>query len=420
MGVPVVTWAVMRSSWKTPDRIFTASGSARWVTNLLWPGRRLSSQGWMSASVRAMPGGQPSTTQPMAGPWLSPKVVTRKRWPNVLWDMDSLMVAPEALALLAFPVALLFWSRREAPRSARGSRSLLGCLPHGTRIGNRAACAGQLCDLGALNPEDHALRLIQGRHARGIQAQEQASQDPGGGAMADGEGVGFQAVHPGDQAGGHVLVIFTAQRRHVPFVGGAAVVISGVKGARLGLGQLVPLSQIDFLNTGIGGVALGRQLQHAARNLHGGAGTFQRRGDTGNDGLDPQLASQDLADLMRLFPAQRRERRVLLAGEAFFEIGAGLAVAREIERQPIGELKRLHPASAPRRYRARLRPSCPQCDSPHPHADSRPSPQRPGPTAGTRRSCPLRLGSRCGAGENYIRSISGYSGCRQCRRRPGS
>src|SRR5215469_5640696 len=41
----------------------------------------------MSVSVRGMFGGQPSTTQPIAGPWLSPKVVTRKRWPNVLNDM---------------------------------------------------------------------------------------------------------------------------------------------------------------------------------------------------------------------------------------------------------------------------------------------------------------------------------------------
>src|SRR6201746_650169 len=89
MGVPVVSWAAMRSSWNTPDRIFTVSGSWRWVTNLLWPGRRLSIQGWMSASVSAMPGGQPSTTQPIAGPWLSPKVVTRNRWPKVLWDMEE-------------------------------------------------------------------------------------------------------------------------------------------------------------------------------------------------------------------------------------------------------------------------------------------------------------------------------------------
>src|SRR5690349_24443386 len=41
----------------------------------------------MSASLSGMPGGVPSTTQPSAGPWLSPKVVTRKRWPKVLWDM---------------------------------------------------------------------------------------------------------------------------------------------------------------------------------------------------------------------------------------------------------------------------------------------------------------------------------------------
>src|SRR5437868_6797256 len=43
----------------------------------------------MSASVRGMPGGQPSTTQPIAGPWLSPKVVTRNRWPNVLCDISN-------------------------------------------------------------------------------------------------------------------------------------------------------------------------------------------------------------------------------------------------------------------------------------------------------------------------------------------
>ena len=41
----------------------------------------------MSASVSAIRGGQPSTTQPIAGPWLSPKVVTRNIWPNVLNDI---------------------------------------------------------------------------------------------------------------------------------------------------------------------------------------------------------------------------------------------------------------------------------------------------------------------------------------------
>src|SRR4029079_8315993 len=41
----------------------------------------------MSATFSGMPGGQPSTTQPSATPWLSPNVVTRNRWPKVLWDI---------------------------------------------------------------------------------------------------------------------------------------------------------------------------------------------------------------------------------------------------------------------------------------------------------------------------------------------
>src|SRR6516162_701654 len=43
----------------------------------------------MSASLSGMRGGQPSTTQPIAGPWLSPKVVTRNKCPNVLYDMGD-------------------------------------------------------------------------------------------------------------------------------------------------------------------------------------------------------------------------------------------------------------------------------------------------------------------------------------------
>jgi hypothetical protein len=37
-----------------------------------------------------MPGGQPSTTQPMAGPWDSPKLVTQNSLPRVLPDMLGL------------------------------------------------------------------------------------------------------------------------------------------------------------------------------------------------------------------------------------------------------------------------------------------------------------------------------------------
>ena len=47
----------------------------------------------MSLASSGIPGGQPSTTQPIAGPWLSPQVVMRKRWPKVLWDMRLAVVA---------------------------------------------------------------------------------------------------------------------------------------------------------------------------------------------------------------------------------------------------------------------------------------------------------------------------------------
>src|SRR5690242_971426 len=38
----------------------------------------------MSASTSGISGGTPSTTAPIAGPWLSPHVVKRKRVPNEL------------------------------------------------------------------------------------------------------------------------------------------------------------------------------------------------------------------------------------------------------------------------------------------------------------------------------------------------
>src|SRR3569833_4776765 len=118
----------MCSSWNTPDRIFTASGSWRWVTNFDWPGRRFSIQGWISASVSAMPGGQPSTTQPIAGPWLSPKLVTRNRWPKVLCDIGQ------------------------------------GIPQFALRF--------QFHDFAAVNPENHALRLVQGAHLPPVQPRQ--------------------------------------------------------------------------------------------------------------------------------------------------------------------------------------------------------------------------------------------------------
>src|SRR5262245_35896624 len=86
MEVPVVTPS------NTPERIFTASGSRLWVVYLEVPGLRFSSHTWMSASDNGRRGGTPSTTQPIAGPWLSPKVVKRKSVPKVLLDMAGALL----------------------------------------------------------------------------------------------------------------------------------------------------------------------------------------------------------------------------------------------------------------------------------------------------------------------------------------
>src|SRR6218665_954694 len=79
-----------------PESISTASGSLRCVTWRLLPGRRRSRAVCMSASDKGMPGGQPSITQPMAGPWDSPKLVTANRVPKVLplMGMDYSMSGP--------------------------------------------------------------------------------------------------------------------------------------------------------------------------------------------------------------------------------------------------------------------------------------------------------------------------------------
>src|SRR5690606_32778298 len=45
-----------------------------------------------------MPGGQPSTIQPSAGPWLSPNVVTVNKVPKVLPDMGAAWAARRLVA----------------------------------------------------------------------------------------------------------------------------------------------------------------------------------------------------------------------------------------------------------------------------------------------------------------------------------
>src|SRR6478672_5823287 len=88
IGVPVVLPSY------TPERISTRSSSRRCVTWRDVPGFLRSRSGWMSASESSIPGGQPSTTQPIAGPCDSPNVVTVKRVPRVLPDMGEVYCKP--------------------------------------------------------------------------------------------------------------------------------------------------------------------------------------------------------------------------------------------------------------------------------------------------------------------------------------
>src|SRR5882724_10967870 len=74
----------------------------------------------MSAALSGILGGQPSTTQPIATPWLSPKVVTRKRWPKVLWDMEI-----ECVASLSWRFLLLSeWCWRQTMPNTTGVQRL--------------------------------------------------------------------------------------------------------------------------------------------------------------------------------------------------------------------------------------------------------------------------------------------------------
>src|SRR5690554_5702351 len=85
IGVPVVLPS------KTPDSTCTSSFSRLCDVWRLLPVALRANSCFISATSISSPGGQPSITQPIAGPWLSPKVVIRNKRPKVLSDMLSLL-----------------------------------------------------------------------------------------------------------------------------------------------------------------------------------------------------------------------------------------------------------------------------------------------------------------------------------------
>jgi hypothetical protein len=92
IGVPVV-----RPS-NTPDRISTASASWRCEVCRDLPVARRARSWANSSALIASPGGQPSITQPIAGPCDSPKVVTVNNFPKELLDTGSAS-GPDAVAI---------------------------------------------------------------------------------------------------------------------------------------------------------------------------------------------------------------------------------------------------------------------------------------------------------------------------------
>src|SRR5688572_6491382 len=114
MRMPIEVPVVLPSN--TPERIFTTSPSRRWLTNWDVPVRRRSTSAWRSDSLKARPGGQPSTMQPSAGPWLSPNVVTVNSLPMELPDIQLLSRQHEHSSASALEVEPGEWHLRVSTR----------------------------------------------------------------------------------------------------------------------------------------------------------------------------------------------------------------------------------------------------------------------------------------------------------------
>src|ERR1039457_5855957 len=103
----------------------------------------------MSAASSGMRGGQPSNTQPIAAPWLSPKLVNLKRWPNVLNDMGVPLVADvvtRSLAAVKSSVTRQLFAFKNVNHALcdieQGSRRRLGDAEMGDQPARSAAMGG--------------------------------------------------------------------------------------------------------------------------------------------------------------------------------------------------------------------------------------------------------------------------------------
>src|SRR5215510_16337990 len=144
----------------------------------------------MSASVSGMRGGQPSTTQPIAAPWLSPKVVTRKRWPKVLNDM-------------AF-----YRPSCGSPRVGRGQMAGIGTCSSAV---SRDAAAREHVNHALV---DGVMHGVVPRHD-----PEVGNQRPGGAAVGGNDRFLGERLVPRAHPGGELRIAFAARWQEAPLVG---------------------------------------------------------------------------------------------------------------------------------------------------------------------------------------------------------
>src|SRR3954451_17277845 len=178
----------------------------------------------MSASVSAMWGGQPSTTQPIAAPWLSPNVVTLKRWPKVLNDIGFHPLRCGSPRARCGQMAARDRNSRQrtaggTPRSGVAREQVAGehvdhALVDGMMRGLLRWCERQVCNEGT----------------------------PGA-AMGGNHGISVQRCVPLAYSGGDLRIAFTEGRPEPPlvrFTPGDDVLLAG---QHISVGQAFPFAE---------------------------------------------------------------------------------------------------------------------------------------------------------------------------------
>ncbi len=141
------------------------------------------------------PGGHPSTTHPIAGPWLSPNVVTRKTWPKVLWDTPAILdhvgedLNEEAMGYdrVVGPHAITVGPIRHA----QGAVALPGSKSISNRVLLLAASAAGPTRVKRLLDADDTRVMVTALRALGVRVTEDG---------ADLEVLGASARFPNDRA----------------------------------------------------------------------------------------------------------------------------------------------------------------------------------------------------------------------------